>query len=103
TLEGAALAGIAAAGTALGALYTRLVIHGLATVWRGAVANSALRYHAEPVTLATGAAAGFLCALGSIWLVTRRQGLAPVRDLLSPGPESSVGRPGVPRRRGRWG
>jgi ABC-type lipoprotein release transport system permease subunit len=87
-LEGAVLAGIAAlAGAAAGVLYTRLMVRGLSTVWRGAVAGSALRYHAEPATLAAGALAGFLAALASIWFVTRRQGRGPVRELLAGGPE----------------
>ncbi len=99
-LEGAALAMVASvAGTFLGALYTQGVVRGLGTVWRGAVAGSALRYHAEPATFATGAVAGFFAALLSIWLVARKQGRAPVRELLTgeaairnPQPLAHVGR-----------
>jgi len=100
--EGAALAAVAAAlGAAAGVGYTRAVVHGLSTVWSGAVTNSALRYHAEPATLIGGAVAGFLTALLSIWFVTRRQARAPARELLAAGTDSgsqllgAATRPGV--------
>jgi hypothetical protein len=89
-LEGAVLALIAAIGGAgLATLYTRALIAGLSTVWRGAVADAPLRYHAEPSTLAAGALAGFGMSLLAIWLVTRRQARVPARELLSTGGESS--------------
>ena len=70
-MEGGILALIAAvAGGAAGTLYTRAVVRGLATVWRGAVAGAALQFHAEPSSLALGAAAGFIAAVLAITLVT---------------------------------
>lgn len=89
--EGALLAFVAAAiGAFLGVLYTQAVVRGLSTVWSGAVAQSELRFHAEPTTLAGGAAAGFLVALFSIWLVVRKQAKIPARELLSAGAESEA-------------
>jgi putative ABC transport system permease protein len=83
-MEGAVLALVAAvAGAAAGVLYTRAVIHGLATVWRGAVANAALQFFVEPTTLAMGASAGFVVALSAIFLVTRKQARDPARLLLA--------------------
>jgi ABC-type antimicrobial peptide transport system permease subunit len=90
-LEGGMLALIAAVvGAGAGVLYTQAMIRGLSTVWSGAVASSALQFHAEPGTLAGGAAAGFGVALLAIWLVTRRQARAPARELLSSGAEGEM-------------
>lgn len=92
--EGGALALVAALiGAALATLYTQLLIGGLSTVWRGAVADAPLRYHAEPQTLTGGASAGFLMALLAIALVARRQARVPARELLASGGESGA-RPG---------
>jgi putative ABC transport system permease protein len=99
--EGAALAAVAAVlGAGAGVWYTRGVVHGLSTVWSGAVTQSALRYHAEPATLIGGAAAGFLTALLSIWIVTRRQAHAPARELLAAGADSGSRVLGSPGKRG---
>lgn len=80
---------LAAAGGVLGmvsgVLYTREVVHALTTVWRGAVAHSALQYHATPATLAGGAIGGFLVALLAVWLSVRKQVRAPARALLAGG------------------
>jgi ABC-type antimicrobial peptide transport system permease subunit len=82
--EGCMLALMAtAAGAAAGVLYTRALVRGLATVWRGAVADTALQFHAEPATLAVGAGAGFVAAALTIALVTWRQARAPARELLA--------------------
>jgi ABC-type antimicrobial peptide transport system permease subunit len=84
--EGAALALVAGlVGAGLGLLYTRAVIHGLSTVWSGAVAESSLRFAATPATVAGGALAGFLVALLAIWLVARKQARSPARVLLASG------------------
>jgi len=80
-----ALVALAAAilGSLLAVLYTRAVVAGLTTVWKGAVASTSLHYHAEPMTLAGGAAAAFVVSLFSVWLVARRQARVPARDLLA--------------------
>jgi len=90
---------IAALGTALGVVggiaYTMLTLHGLSTVWRGAVGAAQFRYHAEPATLAAGAAASLAAALLAMWLVQRRQMRHSPAELLS-------GADGRSRRRGLW-
>lgn len=91
-LEGGLLALIASViGAGLGVLYTQAVVRGLTTVWKDAVADSALQFHVEPGTLAMGALIGFAVALFSIWLITRRQALAPARELLAAGTDSESG------------
>ena len=82
----ALMAGIAGAGLAV--FYTRATVYGLSTVWRGAVGNSVLQYHAEPATLVAGALSGILVALLAIWLVTRKQARGSARELLAGGAES---------------
>ena len=94
---------IAALGSALGviggAAYTKLALHGLETVWRGAVGAAHFRYHAEPGTLATGAAASLSAAFLAMALVQRRQMLRSPVELLAGGGEVS---PTRSRRRGLW-
>ncbi|MCX5675934.1 MAG: FtsX-like permease family protein, partial [Planctomycetota bacterium] len=89
--EGAGVALLGAAlGSAAGLLYTRLTLWGLATVWQGAVGAADIRFHAEPFTVAGGAAAGFLVALAAIWLAVRRQARAPARELLAAGADAEL-------------
>ncbi|MEI6810411.1 MAG: hypothetical protein WCN95_16950, partial [bacterium] len=71
------------AGALLGMLYTRSLIWGLSNYWQGAVANSAIQYHAETLTIVEGAVACFVCAVGSIGIAIRRQSARPARELLS--------------------
>jgi ABC-type antimicrobial peptide transport system permease subunit len=104
--EGAALAFFAALiGAFAGLAYTRVVVLALTSVWKDAVAASALRYHAEPVTLAGGALAGFMVALATSWLVVRKQGSIPVRELLtaSGGQQPAAASAGASRRKQRAG
>jgi len=100
--EGAA---VVAVGTVLGTVgglgYTRLVLLGLATVWRSAVGASDIRFHAEPATVLLGAGAGMAVALATIWLTLRRQGRAPARELLASGAEADL-RPAAGRRSRPW-
>ena len=77
-------------GAAGGLGYTRLVLYGLGTVWRSAVGASDIRFHAKPLTVAGGAAAGILVALVTIWLTLRRQARAPARELLAAGAEADL-------------
>lgn len=76
-----ALAG-SVAGAWLGMGYTKLLILGLSSYWQGAVANSAIQYFARPETVATGAAASFICALLSMGVAMRRQTNHSARELL---------------------
>jgi hypothetical protein len=90
-VEGAALALVAGlAGAGLGLLYTRAVLGGLSTVWRGAVADAPLWFHVEPATLIIGALSGAGIAVLAIYLVARRQARAPARELLDAGTESET-------------
>ena len=101
-LEGGALALVASLlGAACAVFYTQAVVRGLSTIWRGAVANSALVYHAEPTTLIGGAVAAFLVAALAIWLVTRAQAKAPARELLAAGTESETRLMAFPAKAGR--
>jgi len=83
-LEGGALALVGGAvGTVLGTLYTAVMLRGLATVWSGAVAATpVLHFHANPSTLAVGAAGSIVVALGAMWAVLRRQARRQARELL---------------------
>jgi len=86
--EGTALALIGGCmGTVAGTLYTRIVLYGLSTIWQGAVGSSRLRYHAEGLTLGVGAALGVVVAVLAMWVVLRRQGKRPARELLASGAE----------------
>jgi len=84
--EGGALAAVGGLlGTAAGLIYTRIMLWALGTVWQGAVGGADLYFHASALTLAIGAAAGIVVALGVIWLTVRRQARAPARELLAGG------------------
>lgn len=77
-----ALAG-AIAGALLGTFYTRALIWGLSNFWQGAVANSAIQYHAGPLTIVEGIVVSFLCALFSLVLAMRKQFRKSAWELLS--------------------
>ncbi len=92
-LEGVAVAALASlVGALLGVFYTRAVIHGLATVWRTAVVQSAIQYHSEPKTFGGGSLTAFAVAMISIWLVVRKQAQSPARELLHAGGDSEAQR-----------
>ena len=94
---------IAVLGSALGVLggvaYTKLALHGLATVWRGAVAGAQFRYYAKPETLAIGAGASLAAALLAMALVQRRQMRREPVELLAGGGGLAMTRS---RPRGLW-
>jgi hypothetical protein len=82
-VEGGAIAFLGSvAGAWLGTGYTRLLIHGLSSYWKGAVANSAIQYFSKPETVVTGAAASFICALAAVSVAMWRQAKHPARELL---------------------
>ena len=96
--EGAVLAGMgAAAGAPLGLAYTWGMLAALSTVWRGAVAGAAIRFHAQPTTVIAGAVATVLIAVVAMWVVLRRQSRTPLTVLLA-----GEIRPARARRRGLW-
>ena len=88
-----------AAGVLGGVVYTKLALHGLATVWSGAVGAAQFRYHAEPVTQAMGAMASLVAALLAMALVQRRQMRRAPVELLAGGGELSSPRSSC---RGLW-
>jgi ABC-type antimicrobial peptide transport system permease subunit len=97
--EGAVLAAIGAVvGSAAGLGYTRVVLAGLATLWRGAAASSRILYHAEFATVAGGAAVGMAVAVAAMLVTLWLQGRATPRELLSAGTQ---GRTSGPAGRGK--
>jgi ABC-type antimicrobial peptide transport system permease subunit len=92
--EGGVLAVVGAiVGAAAGLGYTRVVLAGLATVWRGAAASSRILYHAEPATIATGAAIGVAVAVAAMLITLWLQGRATPRELLAAGAQGRVSGP----------
>ena len=93
---------VAVLGTAFGVIggiaYTQLALRGLETVWRGAVGAAHFHYHAEPATLAAGAAASLAAAFLAMVVVQRGQMRCAPVELLSGGGESPTGS----RRWGLW-
>jgi len=95
-VEGTILAVLGAiSGTAAGLLYTKVMIYGLATVWKLAVSGSTIHFYARPATLLVGALGGVVVSLIAIWLTLRKQVSRPARELLAGGLESQffVARP----------
>ncbi|MHC4619247.1 MAG: FtsX-like permease family protein, partial [Planctomycetota bacterium] len=83
-IEGGLLAAMGAiVGSGAGLIYTKLMIHGLGTVWQTAVSGSQIRFHARPSTLLGGASAGIVTSLIAIWFTLRKQVSRPARELLA--------------------
>lgn len=82
--EGAVLAVV---GTLIGCagalLYTKLVLRGLATVWRGAVGTSEFAFAVSPVSLCGGAIGSVLVAFIAMWWASRRLLRKTARELVS--------------------
>ena len=70
-------------GGALGTQYTRAMIWGLSTYWKGAIAGSAIQYHVETATLVEGIVGSFACALLAIAAAMWRQAKRTARELLA--------------------
>jgi len=82
--EGGVLAVVGAAvGAAAGVLYTRATLWALASVWREAVAGSAITYHGRPGTILWGSLAAGVIALAAMWAALRAQARRPARELLA--------------------
>jgi ABC-type lipoprotein release transport system permease subunit len=83
-LEGGLIAMMGSlAGAGLGMVYTRLLIAGLSGYWKGAVAHSAITYCGKPVTIATGAAVAFVCAMTAMAAAVWHLAKHPARELLT--------------------
>jgi len=78
-------------GVGAGLLYTRLMVHGLATWWSGAIGGTEVRFHARGLTLLLGGLGGLLAALVAIGLTLRRQATQPARQLLAGDTEAARG------------
>jgi len=92
----AVIGGVVGAVAGLG--YTRVVLAGLATLWRGAAASSRILYHVEPATVAAGAAIGVAVAVAAMLITLWLQGRSTPRELLSAGAQ---GRASGPAGRGK--
>ncbi len=60
------------AGALLAALYTKGVLHALASVWSGATGGTRFVFAPSAVTIAIGTASGVLVAMIAMWLASRR-------------------------------
>ena len=82
--EGAVLALVGSVfGAFAGIVYTKVVLHALATVWKGAVGSVEFQFVLPPVTLVTGVFSGVIVALIAMWLASRRQLRHSARELLN--------------------
>jgi putative ABC transport system permease protein len=70
-------------GTGAGLVYTRMMLHGLSTIWGSAVGGSVIDFHVSAGTLFGGATAGVAVSLASMWLTLRRQVRRPACELLA--------------------
>lgn len=91
---------LAFAGSAIGAFagiaYTKVVLHALATVWKGAVGSVQFQFVLPPVTLVTGIFSGVFVALIAMWLASRKQLRHSARELLNGEAADPVKRQGRP-------
>ena len=99
----ALLGGILGALAGLG--YAKAMVWGLTTVWRNAVGESALQFHATFTTLLIGVFASTVVATFTIWLALRRQARQPIVALLAReavSPKSQVPSPKSQVRKAPW-
>lgn len=85
-------------GVAGGIFYARSMLHGLATVWREAVAAASLGFRTTPVTLGVGLSAAVLVSVLTIGLVLRRKARQSARELMA----EAGGEAMSARTSGRW-
>jgi len=100
--EGATLATAGAVlGMIGGLIYTRVMIWALATVWSGAVAGSAIRFHASALSLVGGAGLGIFVSLAAITWTVRRVLRRHAAELMAG--SAQIETAAAVARRGRWG
>jgi ABC-type antimicrobial peptide transport system permease subunit len=83
-----------AAGAGLALVYTKLMLWGLATIWRPAGGGMAFSLHASATALAGGVAAAAAMALAAAWLALARQIKRRPHELLGGG-DAEVAAPHV--------
>ncbi len=83
-MEGGLLAIFGAVlGTVSALLYTKVMIYGLSTIWKSAIAGSQIQFYAGTLTLFIGAFGAVIISLIAIWLTLRKQLSRPARELLA--------------------
>jgi len=83
-------------GTVIGLAYTRALIAGLSTIWRGAAGGSPIFFYVRPSTLVIGAGIGMVTALAVMAVTLQRQVRYTAHQLLSGGVAvARAGRPGT--------
>ena len=70
-------------GGAAGTVYARLMLGGLATNWREAVASATLTYHSSSTAWSLGLLSAFVIALGTIWCSLRKLNKQTAHELLA--------------------
>ena len=78
------------AGVIAGVVYSKLALHGLATVWQTAVSAASFQFYVRPSTLLVGVLAGAFATLAAIWLAARGQARRPAAQLLARGAEREI-------------
>lgn len=71
------------AGVVCGELYTRAMLHGLATTWSAAAGGRMFGFYPTASSIAIGAGAGFAVAIVTIFLTLRRQFRLPPAALMT--------------------
>ena len=85
-MEAVTLAVIGAiVGAPCGMFYTKMMLYGLTSIWRGAIGGAVIYFHAEAITILIGSAAGIVTALLVIVVSLRYQERLPARELLCEG------------------
>ncbi len=83
-MEGGLLAIFGSAlGTVSALLYTKVMIYGLATLWRSAIAGSQIQFYAGTSSIFIGAFGAVVVSLIAIWFTLRKQLSRPAREMLS--------------------
>lgn len=86
--EGTILSVTAAVLGVLGGMfYARLMLLGLATLWRDAVGSEAIAFHVTPQSLIVGLIASVVVCAITVAVVLRKQARKPARELLASGAE----------------
>jgi ABC-type antimicrobial peptide transport system permease subunit len=70
-------------GAALGLTYSKAMLWGLATIWRGAIGASVLHFYVSGTSLLAGFFSGTVIAVITLWLTLRQQARQPARELLA--------------------